>query len=96
MLKIETTLEEMRAEDNYDWPEAFGFAGGQPNAYNCGVPEAIPGESCSTEPFGLDDVAEILGSVDGDNDGPSWVCVGRLTDGRHFTLRAGCDYTGWD
>lgn len=46
--------------------------------------------------FTLDDVAEIVGSVDGDNDGDDWLAVGRLNSGVWFALSAGCDYSGWD
>jgi hypothetical protein len=45
--------------------------------------------------FTLDDVAEVLGSVDGYNDGANWVAVMRLADGRYAYLTAWCDYTGW-
>lgn len=44
----------------------------------------------------FDDVAEVLASDDGQNDGDSWICVVRLKDGRFGFLSAGCDYTGWD
>lgn len=46
--------------------------------------------------FTMDDVAEVLAASEGENDGPDWKMAGRLTDGRFFILRAGCDYTGWD
>ena len=46
--------------------------------------------------FKIEDVAEIHGSDDGENDGDEWVMWGRLRDGRWFYLHAGCDYTGWD
>lgn len=46
--------------------------------------------------FGIDDVAEVGGHRDGENDGASWLMWGRLKDGRYFYLSAGCDYTGWD
>jgi hypothetical protein len=46
--------------------------------------------------FSLDDVAEVIKADEGQNDGDSWLAVGRLNDGRHFFLSAWCDYTGWD
>lgn len=79
--------------NDFDWKEAFGFSGG---AYNAGVPELSAGSDCSVDTFGLADVDVIYASSDGENDGPSWVCCGRLKDGRYFYLEAGCDYTGWD
>lgn len=45
--------------------------------------------------FLRDDVVEILGLVNGYNDGDEWVAVFRLADGRYAALMAGCDYTGW-
>ena len=46
--------------------------------------------------FVIDDVAEVLGFSEGENDGAHWVIYGRLHDHRYFVLSAGCDYTGWD
>jgi hypothetical protein len=40
-------------------------------------------------------VAEVLALREGFNDGPDWLCYGRLRDGRYFFVKAGCDYTGW-
>ena len=39
---------------------------------------------------------EFIEAIDaGDNDGPAWVAMGRLKDGRWWFLTAWCDYTGW-
>jgi hypothetical protein len=46
--------------------------------------------------FTIDDVIEIVCEVDGENDGESWVMVGRLKTKQYFVIDAGCDYTGWD
>jgi len=73
--------------DDYDWQEVFKT--------EYATPEAIPGVVCDTSLFTLQDVERIIGSVNGENDGPSWVAVGQLNDGRYFAIRAGCDYTGW-
>lgn len=43
-----------------------------------------------------EDVAEIIATDEGYNDGDRWLAVGRMKDGRYFFLSAGCDYTGWD
>jgi hypothetical protein len=45
--------------------------------------------------FTLANVAETLYHRPGENDGPDWWCVVRLTDGRFAFLSAWCDYTGW-
>lgn len=46
--------------------------------------------------FKIDDVKEIHGAIEGENDGDDWIIWGELKDGRWFSLSAGCDYTGWD
>jgi hypothetical protein len=71
--------------EDYDWREAFTYAGTIRTATNC-----------DKAPFGMDDVAEVVKAENGENDGPSWIMVGKLKDGRYFFLDAGCDYTGWD
>jgi hypothetical protein len=53
-------------------------------------------EAFAYSPVPMDDVAETIVSVDGENDGPEWLGVFRLRDGRFLFLTAGCDYTGWD
>lgn len=89
------TLAEMR--EDYDWIEAFGFAG-QPSAYNGpDIRRAHPTEQdTSLAPFTLDDVVSIDALAEGENDEESWLAMGTLKDGRWFLLDAWCDYTGWD
>lgn len=41
-------------------------------------------------------VAEVIASSEGENDGANWLLVVKLADGRYSFLSAGCDYTGWD
>jgi hypothetical protein len=79
-------IEELRA--NYDWQEAFA----------CAMRDelrAVPGYVGSVEPFGVADVAEILATSEGENDGEDWVGAFRLIDGRYAFVSAWCDYTGW-
>lgn len=85
----------IEALNNYDWEEVFGEGTGG----NCGpiIPDTVPpGSAVSITTFGREDVVEIGGMVEGENDGPDWVIWGRLNDGRWFSIRAGCDYTGWN
>ena len=77
------TLDEMR--NDYDWQEAF--------SYGWTIRTAT---GCPPDGFGIDDVAEVLKESQGENDGDSWMMVGKLSDGRFFFLDAWCDYTGWD
>ena len=93
--------------EEYDWEEAFGFAG-EPDTcainYQEGinVQPALPSLSVQNPggydltPFTREDVVEISGISEGENDGRDWVIYGKLKDGRWFLLVAGCDYTGWD
>ncbi len=83
-MNISSTLEQMHDDGN--WSEVFKY----------GRPIRTLGDTqTSTVSFDLDDVVAILGSCDGYNDGPSWLAVGCLKDGRVFYIEASCDYTGW-
>ena len=75
-------LEEL---NNYDWEEVFKYA----------TPSPVFGAEVSGEPFQRDDVKRIIAMVDGENDGPNWVGVFELNDGRFASISAGCDYSGW-
>lgn len=82
---------------SHDWREAFGAAGRESTTVNANVRRLIghvQGD-VSPEPFGRADVAWVVAIAEGQNDGPNWVCVGRLVRGEWFTVAAGCDYTGW-
>jgi hypothetical protein len=39
---------------------------------------------------------QVLLEITGENDGPDWVWIVLLKDGRHAYIRGGCDYTGWE
>jgi len=71
-----------------DWHYAFEVA-------NRDGVSACLGTTCSVERFELKDVAEVLGSAEGENDGANWIVIVRLNDGRFAFVTAGCDYTGW-
>lgn len=68
----------------YDWVEAFKYA----------TPTDVRTRKV-TQQRGREDVAEVLALEDGDNDGPDWIGLFRMTDGKFMVLRAWCDYTGW-
>jgi hypothetical protein len=50
----------------------------------------------SGDTFQLDEVAYVLASVMGENDGPQyfWLCA--MKDHTYAVVDGGCDYTGWD
>lgn len=74
--------------DDYDWKHIF-------EEY-ASSPEPVQGDDAvSLDSFAREDVAEVLASDDGENEGPNWIAVVRLKDGRFAALSAGCDYTGW-
>jgi hypothetical protein len=63
---------------------------------------SIPGDSDWAEIFHdytegvpIEDVVEVLGFEDGENEGAQWVGLFKLRDGRFMFTEAGCDYTGW-
>ena len=81
---------------SYDWREAFGCGGVDSTSVVADVRTIITSTIGDVpEPFGRADVAFVAASAEGENDGPNWVCVGRLIRGDWFTVSAGCDYTGW-
>jgi hypothetical protein len=73
--------------DDWDWAEVFKYAD----------PERVitAPESLSISRFERDGVKRVIAMESGDNDGPEWVGVFELWDGRFASIRAGCDYTGW-
>lgn len=84
--------------DDYDWREAFGYAG-EPDTQAYGdvrIEGAVPGQKYDLTPFTREDVSEIAALREGENDERPWLIYGRLKDGRWFYLEASCDYTGWD
>lgn len=92
MAKTEITLAELL--EDYDWAQVFADENaGNVNKLTTEVP---PGAPVSTAPASRSDVAEIIAAVNGDNDGPDWLGVFLLKDGRYLVASGGCDYTGWD
>jgi len=83
--------------DDYDWKEVFEYA--NPTVCEKGHthgPAAIIGDQVSTASFSREDVIRVIAMENGENDGDTWVGVFELRDGRFASIRAGCDYTGWD
>ena len=71
--------------NDYNWENVFGYAS----------PSKCVDDGVNTESFDREDVKEIIGLENGENDGDSWVGLFELFDGRFACLRASCDYTGW-
>lgn len=90
-------------ENDRSWRYVFEYAGtpAEPdywvtNAKGDGVVVLrCVNATCSTDPFGREDVVRIIGTVEGEPDTKDWEIAGQLRDGRWFYLSAGCDYTGW-
>lgn len=89
---VEITLAELLNDSN--WAQVFA----DENAGNVSkaLDECPPGCGVDRTEISRPDVAEIIAAVNGDNDGPDWVGVFRLKDGRFLAASGGCDYTGWD
>lgn len=79
----------------HDWQNAFAYAGESGGDGSPSLSAAPPGGDVPLDPFARWDVAEVYGTSDGERDEANWLAYGRLNDGRHFFLTAGCDYTGW-
>lgn len=86
----------IEALNDYDWHEAFGYAGEEGTCAAGGRISVALGSSCAPSPFSRADVIELRHHRVGENDGANWLACGLLRDGRWFFLEAGCDYTGWD
>lgn len=94
------TLKELEGSD---WECAFEYAGEKrpdwSHGYDVPYLACSPDDPRSKEPqpgFARADVERIIALAEGENDGPRWVGVFKLKDGRFACLSAGCDYTGWD
>lgn len=81
--------------DNYDWQEAFGYAGEQ-GCQGYAEPQPVANFKGDTSTFARKDVKTIVAMDEGCNDEESWLGVFELKDGRFAYLEAWCDYTGWD
>lgn len=75
---------------SYDWRAAIEY-----NQQGF-TPSKTEGFTGSIEPFGFDDIAEVIAASEGESDGADWLAVLRLQDNRLIFVAAGCDYTGWD
>lgn len=79
----------------YDWDQAFAAAGIEEGHISADIRPAREA-SVPLTPFERRDIKTLVGYAEGENDGPNWLALGELWDGRWFFLSAGCDYTGWD
>lgn len=85
---IEATIQEIQS--SFDWAEVFGEGSG-----HC-TQDVDSHDGTPTDTVLRKDIAEVLASVNGQNDGDSWIVVCRLVDGRFCCAEGSCDYTGWD
>lgn len=74
--------------DDYDWKEVFKYA-------NSGVEPVHGSNGVSLTGFDRENVQRVVALSAGENDGPDWLALVVLHDGRAAFVRAGCDYTGW-
>lgn len=88
---------------DYDWSAAFEFTGWSGKGRTNGNASGRAPTWCVAddrkdpiEPFGPEEVAEVIAHSPGEHDAQNWLLVGRLDNGLYFFLDAGCDYTGWD
>ena len=103
-------MQDLDGLTDYDWTRAFECCGcetdEQRKKWGCDwcsgryndphVSVVLGAIAVEPDPFTRDDIADLLACEAGKNDGPAWIAVMRLKDGRFAFLEAGCDYTGWD
>ena len=53
-------------------------------------------EAMTYSKFRFDQIEKVILAIEGFNDGPDWILLVELNGGGFGTLRACCDYTGWD
>jgi hypothetical protein len=90
--RIEITLPELLIDS--DWAQVFADENAGNVSKQCD--ECPPGSDVDTTAPNRRDVKRIVAAVNGENDGPDWVGVFELNDGRFLVASGGCDYTGWD
>ncbi len=72
-----------------DWVSAF-------EAANHSIHACAATPHVSTTKFSPEDVMFVYFTEEGQNDGPEWMGVFLLNDGRFVFVAAGCDFTGWE
>ena len=70
--------------DGYDWDHVLDYAR---------KPDTVG--VCDNSPITRESIQAVICSDEGDNDGPNWIAVLLLTDGRWAYIYGGCDSTGW-
>lgn len=82
-----TTPEEMKSDGNWRCTFHQAFTGEYGHDYDAR-------ERGDIGP--VKDVVDVISCSAGEHDGPDWIALVRLQDGRYAKVFAGCDYTGWD
>lgn len=69
-----------------------------PTGYNArGIDYDLIGAIENNHPgFEVDDIAEVLAVIEGENDGESWRWLLKMKGGDYILAEGWCDYTGWD
>jgi len=50
----------------------------------------------SERAYGKEDIAKVIATADGKNDGDHWVGIFKTKDKKYLYVTGWCDYTGWD
>lgn len=90
------TLQDFLAD--YDWRAAVNEALGNGYYYNYEDDEKEPFKNFApgaAREF-AENIEHVIACAEGEHDGPEWLALLQMKDGRVAWLRAGCDYTGWD
>jgi len=78
---------------NGDWDYVFAYANGEQSK-----PDFLDNKGKKSTINCIVDYSDLLipiATADGENDGPGWIGIFQLKNGKYFGIEASCDYTGW-
>lgn len=82
--------------DSYGFRESFGACGIEGSNCSTDIRPGLDPNFSDLRPFERRDVKRVIASAEGEGDGPSWIALMELWDGRFAYLEGSCDYTGFD
>jgi len=80
--------------DDYDWQQIF--EGSDNDAPYTRGPTHVRTKKIVDVHYTRADVVRVIATSDGEADEREWVGLFEMRDGKFVSVRAGCDYTGWD
>lgn len=81
---------------SYGFEQSFGACGIESSYCSKDIRPGLDPNFDDLRPFERRDVKRVIAAAEGENDGPNWIALMELWDGRFAYLEGGCDYTGFD